>query len=52
MIAMYAGEQCIGGLSAVVFRDLQGLYHVKTYGKELSCSTIEEKYGNGEKEDE
>ncbi len=51
-IAVYAGEQCIGGLSPVVFRDLQGTYTVTSYGKEISCETIREMLGSDEEEDE
>eukprot|EP00553_Chaetoceros_curvisetus_P015264 CAMPEP_0204645154 /NCGR_PEP_ID=MMETSP0718-20130828/1978_1 /ASSEMBLY_ACC=CAM_ASM_000674 /TAXON_ID=230516 /ORGANISM="Chaetoceros curvisetus" /LENGTH=154 /DNA_ID=CAMNT_0051666917 /DNA_START=63 /DNA_END=527 /DNA_ORIENTATION=- len=51
-IAVFAGEQCIGGLSPIVFRDLQGTYSVTSYGEDIPCETVREMLGSNEEEDE
>lgn len=34
-------SECLGGLSATVFRDLQGHWSVSSYGNELTCDEVE-----------
>ncbi len=39
-LGIFDGFNCIGGLKSTVFRDLQGVYSVTSYGNEISCDKI------------
>jgi hypothetical protein len=39
-------SDCVGGLSATVFRDLQGHWSVSSYGNELTCDDVEQLLNN------
>ena len=32
---------CIGGMETIVYRDLQGIFIVSSYGKEITCDDVD-----------